>query len=151
MRYDARTNGYVSVFTAKPVPSGMTVIATPAQPNGRAEASSSILQQLSPGTAAAIKQKEIRFNPEATPFVPKQLDGKDQHQGNEEAAAAAAEEQEDDAPKEMMPASDTSIATTPQQGGKKTPCFMYWSTHCPEGALIPLRQPQPPVYFESVK
>ena len=61
-------------------------------------------------------------------------------------------EDEEETSKELMAASSsTDEASSGGQPGRKTPCFMYWSAECPEGALIPLRQPQPPVYFEPVK
>ena len=130
----------MSVFAAKPVPSGMTVIATPVQPDRDSSSSSgSLLQQLSPGIC--LSKEKIKFNPDATPFVPKQREGKDHEAEDEEETS-----------KELMAASSsTDEASSGGQPGRKTPCFMYWSAECPEGALIPLRQPQPPVYFEPVK
>ncbi len=101
VRYDPATMTYMGVFAAKPVPRGMTVIATPT--NHR--------PALVPSTAATP------INPDAAPFVPRTT-----------TPAAA-------------------VNALPMKN-KAAPCFMYWSSECPEGKLVPMRQPQPPVYFQ---
>ena len=54
LKYDTERGIYVHVFTARPIPPGMTVIATPAR--------------------LAFNPEQYPFNPNATPFVPKTND-----------------------------------------------------------------------------
>jgi hypothetical protein len=119
-KYDVDRGIYVQVFTARPVPAGMTVIATPARPGG-----------------------QYQFNPQASPFIPK------------DPEPAEAEKQEDrechtpssinTAAEQVSPSCPPSPGTSPQQ----TPCFMYWSAKFPQGRMVPMRQPVPPVYFHT--
>ena len=37
----------------------------------------------------------------------------------------------------------------PDPNSIKNPMVLMWSTQCPEGKFVPLRQPAPPVYFQN--
>lgn len=132
----------------------MTVIATPAHPSFPSATPSSLSSTPSPSPSSSpgllplpLPQPQpqrppaSQFNPDAAPFVPRLphtieptsmnslLTGNSNGQGSPGS-----------------PGCSPGYATKP--GGKRmTPCFMYWSSTCPEGRLVPLRQPQPPVYF----
>ena len=161
MKYDAETKGLVPVFTAQPIPNGMTVIATP-----RADTPSS-----SPPSAASNENAAVRtplasslgqqaqkpsnngFNPDAAPFVPKSLSVQVDANGNDVTTVntSISVEKEDEKREEEEEGTAVSrfAPTQSDSGQKRVPWVMYWSTNCPEGTLMPLRQPQPPVYFEN--
>lgn len=60
VRFDQVSQSYVSVFTAKPVPQGMTVIATPLR----------IGNNQTPNNSSSMSKSRSQFNPNAAPFVP---------------------------------------------------------------------------------
>merc|ERR1712048_843904 len=57
-----------------------------------------------------------------------------------------------DRPKLSLSSSDESVANVENKDKALTnPMVMMWSAEYPEGRLVPLRQPAPPVYFQSQK
>ena len=128
------------VFTARPIPAGMTVIATPAR--------------------LAFNPDQYPFNPNATPFVPKTND-----QPLVQKVVSAVQQEENPEDKEnLRPASafpseapigkesmllKPASSSPPSTHQPTCPCFMYWSAKFPEGRMVPMRQPQPPVYFQA--
>lgn len=127
MQYDPATKTQLPVFTAKPVPGGVTVIATPKLPPG-AQAHQIQVPPTAPGAGAGSPPQSpvpaaFNPNPNAAPFYPESAEG--------------------------SPTSSSSPSPPPPSSSSASaqPHFMYWSAAHPEGTLIPLRQPQPPVYF----
>ncbi len=155
LKFDSDRGIYVHVFTARPVPAGMTVIATPAR--------------------LPLSPEQYPFNPNAMPFIPKTVE---QPKASAQTPLSMTDEApaEDSAPPAVVtsaPHIDTAeqdLARTPFQSSQstllrsasgpppspipptspqQTPCFMYWSAKFPEGRMVPMRQPQPPVYFQA--
>lgn len=152
-KYDAERGIYVHVFTARPIPTGMTVIATPLRPaaaatnNNNNDSNAATENNLNPTppppTTIKIAQEDITQPP---PPLHKIGGGG----GGDEHAAAAAVAAIAGRISPNVDSAPPSPSPPPQKEGKpKTPCFMYWSARFPEGRMVPLRQPQPPVYFHT--
>lgn len=145
-KYDAERGIYVHVFTARPIPTGMTVIATPLRPNATAAAD----HNLNP----VPKQHFEQIAQNNTQLPPPPL----QRMGDEAPNAATTAGRI--SPNLVPPPTPSAFTPPPpppsqspspplKEGKPKTPCFMYWSDKFPEGRMVPLRQPQPPVYFHT--
>lgn len=143
-KYDAERGIYVHVFTARPIPTGMTVIATPLRPNTSTASVSNnnVATEINANPPNKIAQEDNTQPP------PLQKIGSDDH-----AAAVAGRISPNGvdiaSPASAAPPSPCPPSPPLKEGKPKTPCFMYWSARFPEGRMVPLRQPQPPVYFHT--
>lgn len=158
IKYDETLQSYVHVFSARPIPPGMTVIATPSQspPDSTSSSSTdnhhhlsrafpeSITLTSSPPTLNQVSS--TKFNPNALPFIPKTIET----DLNVKIPDETLRNKENDTKSSQNPRSRPIGSETESEPGRRTPCFMYWSSNCPEGTLVPLRQPDPPVYFQTM-
>ncbi|XP_059098942.1 uncharacterized protein LOC131893040 [Tigriopus californicus] len=150
IKYDETLQSYVHVFAARPIPPGMTVIATPSpSPPTPTTASSTDNHStrafpepitLTSSPASQDRLHSTKFNPNALPFVPKTIETE------ETVNTQSGEAYISQDTRSVIKGSESE--SDPADPGRRTPCFMYWSSHCPEGTLVPLRQPDPPVYFQ---
>ena len=107
---------------ARPIPPGVTVIAKPC-PGYPAIPLPPQQTLVTPASTTTSSSNNVKFNPDAKPFIP---------------AANCVQTPE------TPPGSTQS---QPANKSKNKPMVMVWNATCPEGRLVPVRQPAPPVYF----
>ncbi len=154
LSYDQCSLSFMQIFTAEPVPRGMTVIATPAlnTPVVPPAPVPAPVQSIPPLGVPVMVPPQLVPQQQPTllpPQLPPPPPSPPPHQAAPQCVSPSLPPFNPDAAP-FVPRGLPSPTQVHGPNNRKTsgPCFMYWSAwSCPEGRLVPLRQPLPPVYF----